>query len=138
TQTCAHCHVDACPDRREVMSAETADVCLDVLATHDIPTLDITGGAPELNPNFRRLVTRGRELGRHVIDRCNLTVLLVAGHTDLPEFLAAHRVEVVASMPCYLMENVDKQRGAGVFDKSIEALKRVNAVCYGTDLPLSL
>ena len=137
-QTCAHCHVDAGPDRREVMSSETAEVCLDVLAANDIPTLDITGGAPELNPNFRRLVMRGRELGRHVIDRCNLTVLLVAGHTDLPEFLAAHRVEVVASMPCYLMENVDKQRGTGVFDKSIEALKRLNAVGYGTDLPLTL
>ena len=137
-QTCAHCHVDAGPDRREVMSAETAEACLDVLAAHDIPTLDITGGAPELNPNFRRLVTRGRELGRHVIDRCNLTVLLVAGHTDLPEFLAAHRVEVVASLPCYLMENVDKQRGAGVFDKSIEALRRLNEVGYGRDLPLTL
>jgi radical SAM/Cys-rich protein len=137
-QTCAHCHVDAGPDRREVMSAETAEACLDVLAAHDIPTLDITGGAPELNPNFRRLVARGRELRRHVIDRCNLTVLLVAGHTDLPEFLAAHRVEVVASLPCYLMENVDKQRGAGVFERSIEALRRLNAVGYGRDLPLTL
>jgi len=137
-QTCAHCHVDAGPDRREVMSAETAEECLDVLAAHDIPTLDITGGAPELNPNFRRLVERGQELGRHVIDRCNLTVLLVTGHADLPEFLASHRVEVVASLPCYLMENVDKQRGAGVFDKSIEALRRLNVVGYGTDLPLTL
>jgi radical SAM/Cys-rich protein len=137
-QTCAHCHVDAGPDRREVMSADTAELCLVVLARHDIPTLDITGGAPELNPSFRRLVTRGRELGRHVIDRCNLTILLAPGYTDLPEFLAAHRVEIIASLPCYLMENVDKQRGAGVFDKSIEALRRLNAVGYGTELPLTL
>jgi radical SAM/Cys-rich protein len=137
-QTCAHCHVDAGSDRREVMSAETAELCLDVLARHDIPTLDITGGAPELNPNFRRLVARGRELGRHVIDRCNLTILLAPGYMDLPGFLADHRVEVVASLPCYLMENVDKQRGAGVFDKSIEALRRLNAVGYGRDLPLNL
>jgi radical SAM/Cys-rich protein len=137
-QTCAHCHVDAGPDRRESMSAETAELCLDVLAGHDIPTLDVTGGAPELNANFRRLVSRGRELGRHVIDRCNLTILLASGYTDLPEFLAAHRVEVVASLPCYLTENVDKQRGAGVFDKSIEALRRLNAIGYGHDLPLTL
>ena len=137
-QTCAHCHVDAGPDRREIMSAETAEQCLDVLAQHDIPTLDITGGAPEMCPAFRRLVMRGRELGRHVIDRCNLTILLAPGYTDLPEFLAAHQVEIVASLPCYLMENVDKQRGAGVFDKSIEALKRLNAVGYGRDLPLTL
>jgi radical SAM/Cys-rich protein len=137
-QTCAHCHVDAGPDRRESMSAETAELCLAVLARHPIPTLDLTGGAPELNPSFRRLVTRGRELGRHVIDRCNLTILLAPGYTDLPDFLAAHRVEVVASLPCYLMENVDRQRGAGVFDKSVEALRRLNAVGYGRDLPLTL
>jgi len=137
-QTCAHCHVDAGPDRREIMSAETAEQCLDVLERHDIPTLDITGGAPEMCPQFRRLVTRGHQLGRHVIDRCNLTILLAPGYTDLPEFLAAHRVEIVASLPCYLMENVDKQRGTGVFDKSIESLKRLNAVGYGRELPLTL
>jgi radical SAM/Cys-rich protein len=137
-QTCAHCHVDAGPDRREIMSAETAELCLHVLARHDIPTLDITGGAPELNPSFRRLVERGRELGRHVIDRCNLTILLAPGFADLPEFLADNRVEIVASLPCYLMENVDRQRGAGVFDKSIEALRRLNSVGYGRDLPLTL
>jgi radical SAM/Cys-rich protein len=137
-QTCAHCHVDAGPDRREIMTKETAELCLDVLARHDIPTLDITGGAPELNPNFRRLVARGRELGRHVIDRCNLTILLAAGYSKLPDFLAEHRVEVVASLPCYLMENVDRQRGVGVFDRSIEALKMLNAVGYGHELPLTL
>lgn len=137
-QTCAHCHVDAGPERREVMSAETADLCLDVLARHEIGTLDITGGAPEMCPEFRRLVTRGFQLGRQVIDRCNLTILLSPGYTDLPEFLATHRVEIVASLPCYSMENVDKQRGDGVFDKSIEALRRLNAVGYGRDLPLTL
>ncbi len=137
-QTCSHCHVDAGPERREIMSAETAELCLNVLARHAIPTLDITGGAPEMCPSFRRLVTRGHELGRHVIDRCNLTILLAPGYTDLPEFLAAHQVEIVASLPCYLMENVDKQRGTGVFDKSIEALKRLNAVGYGRELPLTL
>ena len=137
-QTCGHCHVDAGPDRREIMSAAMAEQCLAVLARHDIPTLDITGGAPEMAPCFRRLVARGRELGRHVIDRCNLTILLAPGYTDLPAFLAGHGVEVVASLPCYLMENVDRQRGAGVFDKSIEALRRLNAVGYGRDLPLTL
>src|SRR5262245_3661181 len=95
-QTCAHCHVDAGPDRRESMSAETAELCLDVLARHEIPTLDITGGAPELNPNFRRLVARGRELGRRVIDRCNLTILLVQGYAELPRSVEL-RVGVVWS-----------------------------------------
>jgi radical SAM/Cys-rich protein len=130
-QTCQHCHVDAGPDRREVMTRETMQFCLDVLARTSIPTLDVTGGAPELNPHFRWLVEEGRRLGRHVIDRCNLTVLLTPGCTDLPEFLAAHGVEVVASLPCYLKENTDRQRGEGVYEKSIEALRRLNAVGYG-------
>src|SRR5262245_55547222 len=130
-QTCRHCHVDAGPDRREVMSRETAGACLAVLAASEIPTLDVTGGAPELNPNFRWLVAEARRLGRNVIDRCNLTILLVAGQLDLPEFLAEHDVEVVASLPCYLAENCDAQRGDGVFEKSIEALRRLNSVGYG-------
>jgi radical SAM/Cys-rich protein len=130
-QTCQHCHVDAGPDRTEVMTRETMQLCLDALAETDIPTLDITGGAPELNPHFRWLVEEARALGRHVIDRCNLTVLLVPRFEDLPEFLAKHRVEVVASLPCYLPSNTDRQRGDGVFDKSIEALHRLNAVGYG-------
>jgi radical SAM/Cys-rich protein len=130
-QTCHHCHVDAGPDRRESMSRETADACLDVLARHDIPTLDITGGAPEMNPHFRHLVERARQLGRQVIDRCNLTILLAPGFDDLPAFLAEHDVEVVASLPCYLAENTDRQRGDGVFAKSIEALRRLNALGYG-------
>jgi radical SAM/Cys-rich protein len=130
-QTCRHCHVDAGPERREVMSRETMEACLDVLARAGIPTLDVTGGAPEMNPHFRWLVERARALGRHVIDRCNLTILLAPGFDDLPEFLAEQRVEVVASLPCYLAENTDAQRGAGVFDKSITALRRLNALGYG-------
>ncbi len=130
-QTCHHCHVDAGPDRREVMTRETMQQCLDVLARTTIPTLDITGGAPELNPHFRWLVEQAADLGRHVIDRCNLTVLLTPGCTDLPEFLARHGVEVVASLPCYLPENTDRQRGEGVFEKSVTALRRLNAVGYG-------
>jgi radical SAM/Cys-rich protein len=140
-QTCQHCHVDAGPDRREVMSRETMQLCLDALAKTDIPTLDITGGAPELNPNFRWLVEQAHGLGRHIIDRCNLTILLTPSFQDLPEFLAQHRVEVVASLPCYLASNTDKQRGEGVFAKSIEAIKRLNAVGYGqpgSDLVLTL
>ncbi len=130
-QTCRHCHVDAGPDRREVMSRETMALCLDVLRRTGIPTLDVTGGAPELNPHFRWLVAEARGLGRHVIDRCNLTILLAPGHEDLPDFLAAQRVEVVASLPCYLPQNTDAQRGSGVFDRSIAALRRLNAVGYG-------
>jgi radical SAM/Cys-rich protein len=130
-QTCRHCHVDAGPERREVMSRDTMAVCLDVLARAGIPTLDVTGGAPEMNPHFRWLVTEARRLGRQVIDRCNLTILLAPGHDDLPAFLAEQRVEVVASLPCYLPQNTDAQRGSGVFDKSIAALRRLNALGYG-------
>jgi radical SAM/Cys-rich protein len=130
-QTCAHCHVDAGPDRREIMSTETATACLDVLAASEIVTLDITGGAPEMSPEFRGLVVEGRRLGRRVIDRSNLTILLAPGFRDLPEFLAAHQVEIVASLPCYSAENTDRQRGLGVFDRSIEALRRLNHLGYG-------
>ncbi len=130
-QTCRHCHVDAGPDRREVMSRETMAACVDALVQADIPTLDITGGAPELNPHFRWLVREARSLGRHVIDRCNLTILLAPGHDDLPEFLAEQRVEIVASLPCYLEKNVNAQRGDGVFEKSLTALRRLNNVGFG-------
>lgn len=130
-QTCRHCHVDAGPDRREIMSRQTAQQCLDVLRQTAIPTLDLTGGAPEMNPNFRWMVEEARRLDRHVIDRCNLTILLANGYTDLPEFLAANAVEVVASLPCYLEENTDRQRGDGVYQKSITALKRLNELGYG-------
>ena len=130
-QTCRHCHVDAGPDRREVMTRETMQHCLNALAAAGIPTLDVTGGAPELNPNFRWLVEEARRLGRHVIDRCNLTILLTPHQDDLADFLARNRVEVVASLPCYLSQNTDRQRGKGVFEKSIAALRRLNGVGYG-------
>lgn len=139
-QTCVHCHVNAGPSRKEQMSRETIDQVLAVVARHRIGTLDLTGGAPELNADFRHLVTRARALGVHVIDRCNLTILFEPGHEGLAAFLAANQVEIVASLPCYLESNVDKQRGKGVFDKSIRALQLLNSLGYGTDpeLPLSL
>jgi radical SAM/Cys-rich protein len=131
-QTCRHCHVDAGPDRAEVMSRETAEACMAALARSDIPTVDITGGAPELNPVFRYLVEESRRLGRHVMDRCNLSVLLLPSQADLPSFLARHRVEIVASLPSVLASQTDAQRGVGVFDRSIEALRRLNDLGYGT------
>jgi radical SAM/Cys-rich protein len=130
-QTCRHCHVDAGPDRRETMSRETMELCLAALAASDIPTVDITGGAPELNVHFRWLVEAATALGRHVIDRCNLTVLTTPGQADLAAFLATRRVEVVASLPHYRALNTDRQRGDGVYEKSIAALKALNAVGYG-------
>ncbi len=130
-QTCRHCHVDAGPDRREVMSRETMEQCLAALAKTAIPTVDLTGGAPEMNPHFRWLVEEVRKLGRHVMDRCNLTILETAPHADLPEFFARHQVEVVCSLPHYRALNTDKQRGEGVYEKSIRALKKLNALGYG-------
>ena len=130
-QTCRHCHVDAGPDRREIMSREVAGMCIDALRRTSIPTVDITGGAPELNPNFRWLVEQSRALGRHVMDRSNLTVLLLPSQADLAGFLAEHRVEVVASLPYFLEQQTDAQRGDGVFAKSIEALRKLNSLGYG-------
>ena len=130
-QACKHCHVDAGPHRREIMTRETAELCMAALRRTAIPTVDITGGAPELNPNFRWLVEQSRELGRHVIDRCNLTVLLTASQSGTAEFLARHQVEVICSLPYFLAEQTDAQRGSGVFDQSIDALKRLNALGYG-------
>jgi radical SAM/Cys-rich protein len=130
-QTCRHCHVDAGPERREIMTRETMTTCLDVLRIARIPILDVTGGAPEMNPHFRWFVAEARTLGAHVIDRCNLTILLAPGYDDIPEFLAEKRVEVVASLPCYSPENTNKQRGDGVFEKSITALRRLNDHGYG-------
>ena len=133
-QTCQHCHVDAGPTRTENMTLETVDSILRVLRNHpEITTVDITGGAPEMNPHFEYLVRECHALHRHVIDRCNLTVFFVKGKNHLPEFLADHRVEVVASLPCYSEENVDHQRGQGVFDRSIQALQRLNALGYGKE-----
>ena len=130
-QTCVHCHVNAGPTRTELMAREVVDTVLAFLRGSGVRTLDITGGAPELNPHFRVLVQEARELGVHVIDRCNLTILNEPGHEDLAEFLAAQRVEVIASLPCYLEDNVDRQRGKGVFSGSIAALKKLNALGYG-------
>jgi radical SAM/Cys-rich protein len=130
-QSCVHCHVNAGPNRTEEMDTKTVDVVLDFLEKRRIATLDITGGAPELNANFRRMILAARDIGVKVMDRHNLTVQEQPGQEDLPEFLAANQVEVVASMPCYLQDNVDKQRGKGVYDGSIRGLKRLNALGYG-------
>lgn len=129
--TCQHCHVDAGPDRREIMTRETIDDCLRAIAAANIRTLDLTGGAPEMNPDFRYFVEQARELNCHVIDRCNLTILLANGFKDMPQFLAKHDVEIVASLPCYLEENTDSQRGDGAFQSSIEALRILNELGYG-------
>jgi radical SAM/Cys-rich protein len=130
-QTCRHCHVDAGPDRTESMTRETAELCFAALSKTDIPTLDITGGAPELNPNFRWLVEQARGTGRHVMDRCNLSVLLLPSQADLGAFLARHQVEIVASLPCFRPGQTDVQRGDGVFEKSIAALQLLNRIGYG-------
>lgn len=130
-QTCRHCHVDAGPDRTEVMSRETFELCLEALAKTDIPTVDITGGAPELNPHFRWFVKEVHKLGRHVIDRCNLTIVETGRGKDLPDFFADHQVEVVCSLPHHRALHTDRQRGEGVFDKSIRAMRRLNDVGYG-------
>ncbi|MBE0626328.1 MAG: arsenosugar biosynthesis radical SAM protein ArsS [Burkholderiales bacterium] len=131
-QSCVHCHVNAGPNRKEEMTDETVDAVIDFLAASpEITTLDLTGGAPELNSNFRRLVIAARARGLRVIDRCNLTILEEPGFEDLAAFLAAHRVEIVASLPCYLEENVERQRGKGTFASSLKGLRRLNALGYG-------
>lgn len=130
-QSCVHCHVNAGPNRWEMMDAQTLDLIPSVLAAREIKTLDLTGGAPELHAHFRSLVSAASRMGVKVIDRCNLTILFEPGQEDLAEFLAHHNVEIVASLPCYSLENVDKQRGDGVFEKSIAALQKLNALGYG-------
>ena len=140
-QTCKHCHVNAGPNRTEQMSLETINDLLTFIRQHDIQKLDLTGGAPELNPHFRYLVREARKLNVHVIDRCNLTILSEDNQQGLAEFLAEHKVEVVASLPCYTQENVDEQRGKGVFDKSISGLQQLNTLGYAkpeTELILNL
>ncbi|MBA3713346.1 MAG: arsenosugar biosynthesis radical SAM protein ArsS [Pyrinomonadaceae bacterium] len=140
-QACQHCHVDASPTRTEIMTGEVIEQVVAALRRLRIPTLDITGGAPELNPSFRHLVTEARALGTHVLVRHNLTVMFEPGQEDLPEFFRAHAVEVVCSLPYFLEQQTDAQRGRGVFDKSIEALRRLNRVGYGivgSDLVLNL
>lgn len=129
-QQCLHCHVNAGPSRKEEMDHETIELVLRFMQVQNIKTLDLTGGAPELNPHFRELVSRAREMGVHVMDRCNLTILTEPGQEGLAEFLAGQDVEVVASMPCYLKENVESQRGKGVFERSLDGLRQLNALGY--------
>ena len=138
--TCIHCHVNAGPKRKEIMSGETADHILAWLEENPIETVDLTGGAPEMIPDFRRLVDRVHTMGLHMIDRSNLTILLEPGYEDLPSFFAEREIEITASMPCYSPDNVTKQRGEGVFDASIQALQKLNALGYGREerLPLNL
>ncbi len=131
-QACHHCHVEAGPKRTESMTEETAERVLQLLENRpEIETVDITGGAPELNPNFRKIVQVSRRLRKQVIDRCNLTILLEPGFEDLAEFLRAQQARIIASLPCYTAENVDRQRGRGVFDRSIRALELLNRLGYG-------
>ena len=138
--SCTHCHVNAGPKRTELMDRDNVESVLEVLRRHRLQTLDLTGGAPEMNPHFRYLVSEASKLGVEVIDRCNLTILQEPGYQDLAEFLAGHRVVVVASLPCYSEQNVNQQRGKGVFAESIEALQKLNSFGYGVDpaLPLNL
>ena len=137
-QACFHCHVNASPDRKEMMGRETIELVLDVLRARRLATLDVTGGAPELNPHFRYLVTTARRYGVHVVDRCNLTVLNEPGFEDLAEYLAREAVEITASLPCYTEDNVDRQRGDHVFESSILALRKLNALGYGRGGGLAL
>ena len=136
--SCVHCHVNAGPQRTELMSLETIRQVLELLQRQRIEVLDLTGGAPELNPHFRHLVREARAMGVRVIDRCNLTVLFEPGQEDLAEFLASQQVEIVASLPCYQEENVEQQRGKGVYNDSIRAIRVLNSLGYGDGLPLQL
>ncbi|MBQ0721184.1 MAG: arsenosugar biosynthesis radical SAM protein ArsS [Gammaproteobacteria bacterium] len=136
--SCTHCHVNAGPKRRELMDREQVDLVLEVLQQRQLKTLDLTGGAPEMNPHFRYLVERARELGVTVIDRCNLTILQEPGYEDLAAFLASQGVDIVASLPCYSAQNVAEQRGKGIFETSITALKNLNELGYGQGKGLQL
>ncbi len=142
-QTCTHCHVDAGPDRKEIMTKETMQQCLDALRNNaTLKTVDLTGGAPEMNPGFRWFVEEIKKLDRHIIVRCNLTIILAnKKYHHLPQFYKQHNVEVVSSLPCYTQDNTDRQRGSGVFEHSIKALQMLNEVGYGlegTGLALNL
>lgn len=133
-QACHHCHVEAGPGRTEIMTEETVDRIIELMSlSSDLKSIDITGGAPEMNPHFKKLVIAARSMNLEVIDRCNLTVFYEKGFEDLPQFLKDQKVHIIASMPCYTKENVDKQRGRGVFDKSIEALKLLNSMGFGIE-----
>lgn len=136
--SCTHCHVNAGPKRTELMSREVIDLLLAFIDLREIRCLDLTGGAPEMNPEFRYLVTQARQRGVEVIDRCNLTILLEPGYEDLASFLAQNKVQISASLPCYEEQNVNEQRGKGVYQASIEALQQLNALGYGSDPGLTL
>ncbi|MAY02153.1 MAG: radical SAM protein [Gammaproteobacteria bacterium] len=138
--SCTHCHVNAGPTRKELMSLEVVDMLLEAIDKLKIRTLDVTGGAPEMNPHFRYLVSAARKRGVEVIDRCNLMILLEPGYEDMADFLADNKVTITASLPCYSEENVEKQRGKGIFDGSIRALQKLNSLSYGKqeDLQLNL
>lgn len=136
--SCVHCHVNAGPNRTELMSRDTMDQVLSLLETASVKTLDLTGGAPELNPHFRYLVAEARALGVRVIDRCNLTVLFEPGQESLARFLADQQVEITASLPCYLEDNVEEQRGKGVYADSIRAIRLLNSLGYGSEPGLQL
>jgi radical SAM/Cys-rich protein len=137
-QTCRHCHVDAGPDRKEVMPRDVLDATLAFLEHAKIPILDITGGAPELHPDFREIVIRAKHAGAHVMHRCNLTAILLPNYSDIPELLAEHEVEIVASLPYYQARETDTQRGDGVFEESLQSLRRLNALGYGQGGSLKL
>jgi radical SAM/Cys-rich protein len=140
-QVCKHCHVDAGPDRKEIMTKETMQLCLDALTKSEISTVDITGGAPEMNPDFLWFVDEIKKLGRHVMVRSNLTILVSNGYEQCPEFMAKRGVEIISSLPYYSAVNADRQRGEGVFEKSVRALKILNELGYGkegTDLKLNI
>jgi radical SAM/Cys-rich protein len=132
-QTCRHCHVDAGPDRTEMMPDDVLDRVLEIIESSEIPIVDITGGAPELHKRWKEIVVRSRAAGKHVIDRCNLTITLLPNYSYLPEFFAEHSVEVVASLPHYRQKGTDTQRGDGVFEQSVEALQRLNTLGYGEE-----
>ncbi len=136
--SCVHCHVNAGPSRTELMTADTVDMVLQAADALGVHTLDLTGGAPEMNPEFQRLVVEARRRGLKVVDRCNLTILFEPGQEALAEFLAAQGVEITASLPCYLEENVEEQRGKGVYDTSIRAIRALNALGYGSEPALQL
>jgi len=132
-QVCKHCHVDAGPDRKEIMTRETMQLCLDALAQTDIQTVDLTGGAPEMNPDFKWFVTEIKKLNKHILVRSNLTILVANGYEDYPKFLADNQVEIISSLPFYKEYFTDKQRGSGVFNKSIKAMKILNGLGYGIE-----
>lgn len=133
-QTCGHCHVDAGPDRKEIMTKEVMQICLDKISDTDIPVVDMTGGAPEMNPDFRWFAGELKKIGRHIIVRCNLTIILSnPKYNDLPEFFSKHNIEVVSSLPFYQKKNTDRQRGEGVFEKSVRALQMLNEAGYGKE-----